>query len=180
MKITQPVLPIARLHELLRYDAETGLLHWTVRRNQYAVKDAVAGHKADCRGKTYYRVRVDDHMIMGHWIVWAMSYGTWPEDQIDHDDGDGLNNRLSNLRIAPQSENNKNAAIRKDNKTGVLGVVISRCGNFVAHVRVNGKMLSLGTYKTLEEAAAVRAAASVKFGFNPNHGRVPKHISSTV
>lgn len=171
MRITQPTVSIGRLHQLLRYDPVTGLLHWKVRRNQTAVVGAVAGHKANCRGKLYYRVRIDSHLIMGHWVVWAMVHGAWPEDQIDHQDGDGLNNRPGNIKVASQAINNKNASIRKDNKTGVCGVVLTKSGNYVAHIRHEGKMNHLGTFKSLEQAAEVRREAETLFGFHANHGR---------
>lgn len=174
MRYEQPSVAVARLHELLQYDPETGLLHWKVRRNQYAVVGAVAGHKANCRGKLYFRVRIDNALIMGHWIAWAMAYGAWPDDQIDHEDGDGLNNRLTNLKVKPQAENNRNAAIRRDNKTGVCGVVTTRSGNYVAHIRCDGRLKHLGTFKNLEDAAAARREAAASIGFHPNHGRERK------
>lgn len=39
---------------------------------------------------------------------------------IDHING--FNNNIENLRVVPQELNNKNAALRKDNSTGVQGV----------------------------------------------------------
>ena len=47
-----------------------------------------------------------------------------PEDGqvIDHVDGDGLNNRRSNLRIAVQSENCWNSALHSSNRSGFKGV----------------------------------------------------------
>ena len=172
MRVTIPTIRIDRLQELLRYDVESGLLHWRSRRNQLATEGAVAGHTANCRGKLYYRVRVDGQLVMGHWIAWAMHYGQWPHDQIDHQDGNGLNNRISNLRIAPQGINNKNAAVRKDSKTGVSGVTTVRSGRYVAHIREGGRVRHLGTFDTLHEASEARRQAEVRFGFHPNHGRL--------
>ena len=182
MRINTPMIRVERLHELLRYDVESGLLYWKVRRNQLALEGAVAGHIDNCRGKLYYRVRVDRQLVMGHWIVWAMHYGHWPDDQIDHQDGNGINNRISNLRIATQAVNNKNAAVRKDNKTGVSGVTTVRSGRYVAHIREGGRAMHLGTFDTLHEASEVRKQAEIRFGFHPNHGRLSeeKLIAETV
>lgn len=171
MKISQPKLPVFRLHEELTYDPLTGFLHWKKRKNQIAVAGAVAGHKHSSRGKLYFRVRIDDTLIMGHWIVWAMVTGSWPADQIDHEDGNGLNNRFGNLHVKTQADNNKNAAIRKDNKTGVVGVTVARNGKFVAAIKVDGLHCHLGTFTLLEDAALVRGEVEKVLGYHPNHGR---------
>ena len=41
---------------------------------------------------------------------------------IDHEDGDSLNNKLSNLRLASHRQNLFNRKINKNNKTKVKGV----------------------------------------------------------
>ena len=162
---------ISAVKELLDYDSSTGELRWKVRRNQLAQVNSLAGHIADCRGKKYYRVRIRDALIMGHWIAWAIHYGEWLTTGIDHIDGDGLNNAITNLRSAPQAVNNKNASIRKDNKTGHSGVTI-RGNRFIPNIRVDGKQYWLGSYETIEEAVRVRKEALTKHGFHANHGRM--------
>ena len=160
-----------RLHELLRYDPITGFLHWKTRRNQIALEGSVAGHRHSSRGKIYFRVRVDKQLVMAHHLVWLMVYGEWASDQIDHINGDGLDNRVENLRCVPQGENNKNADLRTDNKTGVSGVTVSRAGSFVASISIDGKFTHLGTFKRVEDAAQARQEAMEKYGFHSNHGR---------
>lgn len=66
---------------------------------------------------------------------------------IDHIDRNKLNNSLSNLRWATTSENNHNAKLRKDNKTGYKG--ITYC-NTRQRYRYKTKR-----YKTLEEVLKV-------------------------
>jgi len=162
---------VERLKELLTYDEASGQLVWKVYRNAQRPAGSVAGHIHSSRGKLYCRVRVDNCLIMGHRIIWAMQYGAWPALQIDHIDGNGQNNRLSNLRLTTQAENNRNAAIRKDNKTGVAGVTINRSGRFQPNIKLNGKNTWLGSFATLEEAAKVRAEALARSEYHPNHGR---------
>lgn len=70
---------------------------------------------------------------------------------IDHIDGNGLNNTITNLRIATKSQNGRNATC-KSNITGFRGVYI-RKNKYGAHIRFNGKNLHLGYFKTAEQAA---------------------------
>lgn len=77
---------------------------------------------------------------------------------VDHESGITLDNRRGNLRIATQQQNTMNARIYKTNKTGVKGVF--REGNvYVASIRRDGKQVTLGRSKNLEEATALRRAA---------------------
>lgn len=92
---------------------------------------------------------------------------------IDHIDGDGLNNRRSNLRACDQSVNLRNKALCRRNKSGVIGVVPAvGVGRWIAQGSVEGVRYSLGTYATIAEAAKVRQAFEAKHGFGPNHGSV--------
>lgn len=87
-----------------------------------------------------------------------------PENlQVDHKDGNGLNNRRSNLRLATDPENKHNARTRVDNTSGAKGVVrMKATGRFCACIRVRGKKHHLGTFKDLASAAAAYARASVE------------------
>lgn len=76
--------------------------------------------------------------------------------QIDHKNGNRLDNRKSNLRIASQSQNMANTRIRKDNVLGFKGVSersIPRQGNFLAKICFNGKPLFIGSFKNPIDAA---------------------------
>jgi hypothetical protein len=89
-----------------------------------------------------------------------------PGQYVDHKNGNGLDNRRSNLRFATRVENSRN--MRVQNASGYKGVhraskLINRC--WVASIRVDGRMLYLGAYPTPEEAArAYDAAAVTHFG----------------
>lgn len=80
---------------------------------------------------------------------------------VDHIDGDGLNNKRSNLRIATHSENSRNQRYRTDNKSGVKGVAFHKdTGKWQAFIRVGNKQRHLGLFANKENAAIARASAS--------------------
>lgn len=58
-----------------------------------------------------------------HRIIWVMINGDIPyHKDIDHIDGDGLNNNHKNLREVDKTVNSRNKRIRSDNTTGVNGI----------------------------------------------------------
>lgn len=80
---------------------------------------------------------------------------------VDHIDGNGLNNRRSNLRPASRAENARNRRANANNKTGFKGVHFhKRKGKWQAYINVNGKRLHLGRFDTADEAASAYAQAS--------------------
>lgn len=89
--------------------------------------------------------------------------------QVDHINGDKLDNRRCNLRTCTKAENMQNRGLHKNNKSGHAGVEIRKCG-FCAKIKVNNKCIWLGTYKTFEEAVKVRVAAEIQYygEFAPN------------
>jgi AP2 domain/HNH endonuclease len=87
--------------------------------------------------------------------------------QVDHKDGDGLNNqRNTNLRLATPTQNQANRGRQKRNKSGVKGVSwIKARGKWGAFICINYKRSNLGSFKTKEEAAeAYRKAAVELYG----------------
>lgn len=88
--------------------------------------------------------------------------------QVDHINGDSLDNRKYNLRICTVSDNNKNRPISKLNKSGATGVGWHKKGNsgnygWKAYIKVNKKLINLGFYDTFEEALEVRLKAEEKY-----------------
>ena len=79
-----------------------------------------------------------------------------PDMVIDHIDGNPLNNTWSNLREISGGENVRNQKLSKNTRSGVTGVYLRENGRFIPHLRVDGKLRTFGTYKTLDEALAVR------------------------
>lgn len=82
---------------------------------------------------------------------------------IDHINGNGLDNRKCNLRLATKSQNAMNHKLRKDNSTGFTGVRKLRSGNYSARIKVGGKEINLGTFSNIEDAIKTREEAEIKY-----------------
>ena len=85
---------------------------------------------------------------------------------VDHINGDKLDNRKSNLRVCTQSQNMMNRGLQKNNKSGFKGVSRhSQSGKWWARIAKDGKKFSLGLHHTPEEAGeAYRKAAESLHG----------------
>jgi hypothetical protein len=73
--------------------------------------------------------------------------------EIDHIDGNRLNNQKSNLRFATSSQNKMNRGPRKDNKSGYKGVSWHKERNkWTARIMINGEYKHLGLFDNILNA----------------------------
>ena len=169
------------LHELLILCVRTGKLYWKRRDRKYfqtyrsyksfngrfAGKEALTAVSSD----GYKQGVLLGKTIKAHQIVWAMTRGAWPVEEIDHVNGDPADNRPENLRAADRQTNNKNRAVANNTATGEIGITLTSSSG-KPRVRLAGKYL--GVFDTLEEAIRVRDEKLAELGFHPNHGRAKR------
>ena len=96
----------------------------------------------------YRRTAIKNKTYLVHRIIFFMHYGYMPE-VVDHIDGNGLNNNLSNLRPATQQQNCQNRRLSIANKSGYKGVFWQKS---VKKWRVDCDRKYLGLFDTLDEA----------------------------
>lgn len=131
------------LKEALSYNPETGLF---TRNN-----GKPAGSISD---QGYIRIKLQDRSYQAHRLAWLYMTGRKPVEQIDHIDGDRLNNKFSNLREASRLQNNHNSVSKSYVNNLPRGVAIAHpSGRFKAYIRTDGRQKHLGTFDTPEEAS---------------------------
>ena len=154
-------ISVARLREVLNYDPETGIFTWKVRLCLSTHVGDVAGCK---NAQGYYRIGIDGTSLRAHRAAIAYVEGKPPVAQVDHINGNRLDNRYCNLRHATQPENCQNRGVSGNNTSGYTGVYFEKDnGRWRARISLNGaRLLHLGTFDTPEEASAAYLAAKAQ------------------
>ena len=82
--------------------------------------------------------------------------------EVDHRDGDGLNNRRSNLRLATVAQNHRNRR-KTYGSSRFLGVSATKHGTWKSQIKAEGRVKHLGTFKNEVDAARAYDAAAVMY-----------------
>ena len=99
-------------------------------------------------------------MILMHRLILNCPIGK----QVDHINGDQLDNRKQNLRICTPSQNQHNKPKNRNNTSGFKGVTWSKsCNKWQSAICVNGKMIFLGVFSEKIDAYYAYCEASKKY-----------------
>jgi hypothetical protein len=117
-------------------------------------------------GYNYYAGRSSEYIngkrktIKMHTVIMNTPKGM----EVDHIDGDGLNNTKKNLRICTHSQNSKNQGLRKNNTSGFKGVYQDKIyKKWIAKINIDGKRIHLGRFNTKEESYEKYCQACKKY-----------------
>ncbi len=135
----------------------------------------------------YIRISRNNVIVLMHRWIWEQMEGPIPDGhEIDHINGIRTDNRRVNLRCVPQAVNKRNAKIRIDNTSGVLGVSLwepvmrgkTRRYWKASAIDMDGKPVSKtfsipkhGEEMAFQLACEARQQMSEAFGYHPNHGK---------
>lgn len=113
----------------------------------------IRSSKQDRKGYAASKYKVDGGyaFVLMHRLLMDAPKGL----DVDHIDGNGINNRRGNLRLATRSQNLANQKIGRANKSGHKGVSWdSERQKWTAKVMQHGKTYNLGRFKHIDDAAA--------------------------
>lgn len=120
----------------------TGLVFIQKRRGSKFKIGDVACNCINKRG--YYVGMLGGKLMLAHRVVFFLQHNFWPIE-VDHIDGNPLNNKISNLRAVTSSENSHNTLGR--------GYYLHKqTGKYNAYIKIRGMRKSLGLFATSQEA----------------------------
>jgi len=104
-----------RVIELLNYDPATGVFTRKIRRGRYQ-----AGEVAESLCHGYTAIRVDGKLHSAHRLAFLVVNGYLPKE-IDHINGNKIDNRIENLRPSTRQENKRYTGKKGNNTSGQSG-----------------------------------------------------------
>lgn len=152
---------LGSIKDLITYNPNTGQFYNLVDRNSRSRKGDILGSVSKYNGYTV--LRFNNKIYRAHRLAWFFMTGSFPENDLDHINGDRSDNRFSNLREATRKENTRNTKYR-GGASGYKGVFPSG-KNWRARITVDGKQINLGTFKNISDAVnSYDLAAKLYFG----------------
>lgn len=140
------------LQNILDYNQLTGVFVW---KNPTKYKRSVLGKKAGsltCNG--YIGVRINKKSYLMHRLAWLYVYGKFPNNHIDHINGNRIDNRIINLRDVPQRENARNQKTHRDGH--LVGSYFHKGDQkWMARIQINNKQRHIGSF--LDQISAHQA-----------------------
>ena len=145
------MLTQAELKQLLIYDPVTGVFTNKTTRNSRSVAGDESGTLLNIG---YRQVTLNNKRYFLHRLAWLYVHGQFPDQELDHVNGNRADNRIDNLRLVSKKQNMENQCLRADNRSGYRGVSWSNGKKkWIAQVCHNNKRQTVGRFDTVEEAA---------------------------
>lgn len=139
-----------KLKSIFEYEPVTGILRWKEARSNM-IKGSIAG---SIHPSGYKVVTIESESYKLHRIIWIMLFANIPDGfYIDHINGIKFDNRLENLRLATNSQNQQNRPAPKNSSSGYRGVTWHKqMQKWMARICHNGKRTTIGFYDNAEDA----------------------------
>jgi len=141
---------------------------WKISRGR-AVKGKPAGATVKLKHTHYKQIQVDRNFVYLHRLAFLYMTGVMPPHDVDHRDGNGLNNKWGNLRTCTRAENCQNHKIKSNNLSGYTGVGWHpETRKWRARIKIHGREIALGMFDDPAVAGQAYLDAKTRIHlFNP-------------
>jgi hypothetical protein len=119
-------------------------------------------HAGKRAGVPHIRLKVGSQRrtLETHRVIFALTHGRWPDDQVDHKNRNHAANQIDNLREATNALNQQNRGLNRNNTSGFKGVSWDkRKRKWLAQIMVDGRTIRLGYFTDILDAIAARQEA---------------------
>ena len=147
------------------YEPESGALTWKVStgaraEGQLAGTVVESGHIVlSLMGERYY----------GHHVAYLLATGKWA-DKVSFKNHDPSDLSAENL-FKNTNPRNRNQRMLSNNTSGYTGLSHTKSGKWIARIRVESKLINLGTFEKCGDAVLARMEAEKRYGFSESHGK---------
>jgi len=139
---------IDQIKEMISYDPDSGLFKWISASKYHNEKN---GTVAGCERDGYIIIKILGSALRTHRLAWLYVNGHFPIGVIDHINGNGLDNRICNLRDVTITVNTQNHKERIKENGLPTGVSFCKSG-YRARIQVNKKKIFLGVFENMTDA----------------------------
>lgn len=148
-KEKENLLTLSRLKEVLEYHPKSGIFIWLKQVSNVTKVGHEAGSK--CSSTGYIRIQIDGKRYQAHRLAWFYMFEEFPDSILDHIDNIKTNNKIENLRLTTETDNQHNKPSYK-NTSGFKGISCRKDGKFIASFSHKNKKYYVGIYNSVEEA----------------------------
>jgi hypothetical protein len=130
---------------------DNGNLIWTGKNSSRREKGRILGTKGN---HGYLSFSINKKLYLNHRVIYAIHFGDFPEPKmtVDHIDGNKLNNKIENLRLATYAQNLSNK-ISYNNKSGAKGVLWNpKNQNWRVRINYQRKAYEIGSFTEFDDA----------------------------
>jgi hypothetical protein len=152
------------INSILSYNPQTGDFMWKHHQDRPTwANTRYANTTAGCERGGYITIRIGDKDYPAHRLAFLIMTGYIPK-VVDHINGIKTDNRWINLREATVKQNSYNRTISKNNSSGHIGVSwCKRKNKWKSYIRIDGKLLGLGSFSDINDAIRVRKMAEEEY-----------------
>ena len=171
MRFKKKLPSVEALHEWFSCDFDTGRLYWkNPRGTRVKAGDPVYIDNSRNYSTVTLQCNYKRHVFLVHRIVWKMYYREdLGQQELDHIDGNSLNNAISNLRVATPTQNQHNVHRKGFKRNSYYRDKHCSAGGWEVSVGQGGKQKHIGTYPCplLARLAYIDAKRQIAKEFSP-------------